>query len=110
MEESVIVGQKTYDQQCDRCGVVFEVLARPGEQPPCKSCGGPTQRIYLGGYGFIGDEFPGGKVIENLGPEPVTVHSKSELKREMELRGLVPAVRHVGLPGSDKNPNTSRWV
>jgi hypothetical protein len=55
------------------------------------------------------DQFIGGKTFENLGHEPVTVHSRSELKREMDKRGLREAVRHVGTQGSDKNPRTSRW-
>lgn len=59
---------------------------------------------------MVGDEFPGGKTFYNLGHEPVTVYSKSELNREMAKRGLVPFVRHVGEQGSDKSKHTSRWV
>jgi hypothetical protein len=56
------------------------------------------------------DKFIGGKTFENLGHEPVTVYSRSELKREMDKRGLQPFVRHVGKPGSDKSDQTVKWV
>jgi len=56
------------------------------------------------------DKFIGGMVIENLGHDPVTVYSRSELKREMDARGLEPMVRHVGEPGSDRSKHTTRWI
>lgn len=103
--------EKKYDQHCTAgCGWHAEIYAQPGCHPPCPVCGGKTERIYLGGYGVIPDEIPGGLVVENLGHEPVKVYSKSELKFEAEKRGLSQKVRHIGSPGSDKNPNTSRWI
>lgn len=102
--------KKKYDQHCKTCGWTAEIYAQPFEHPACPRCGGKTERIYLGGYGVLPDEIPGGLVVENLGHRPVTVHSKSELKFEAEKRGLVQAVRHVGVAGSDKNPHTSRWI
>ena len=58
----------------------------------------------------IGDEFIGGLTLENLGPEPVTIRSRTELRRELKARGLVECVRHVPVPGSDKSPHTSSWA
>ena len=59
---------------------------------------------------FITDELPGGpKFFENLGPEKVWVESKSQLRDEMRARGLRAHVRHVGVPGSDKSRETSKW-
>jgi hypothetical protein len=49
--------------------------------------------------------WPGGKTFENLGPEPVTLYSPAELKREMHARGLEPFVRHV-----DGDQHVQRWV
>lgn len=72
--------------------------------------GHATDKKYTARVGIIGDEFPGGKTFENLGHTPVTVYSRTELKREMAKRGLTEAVRHVGLQGSDKSPHTSRWT
>lgn len=101
---------KKYDQHCRACAWTAEIYARPGEHPPCPACGGETERIYRGGYGFVGDEIPGGLTVENLDNRPVTVYSKSELKFEAEKRGLVQKVRHVGAAGSDKSPHTTRWT
>lgn len=103
-------GEKKYDQHCLECDWCAEIWAAPNEHPKCPRCGANTERIYLGGYGVIPDEIPGGLVVENLGHAPVKVFSKSELKFEAEKRGLVQKVRHVGVAGSDKNPNTSRWI
>jgi hypothetical protein len=55
------------------------------------------------------NDIPGGLTLENLGHEPVTVYSRSELKRELQARGLVEFVRHVPVPGSDKSPHTTSW-
>lgn len=42
----------------------------------------------------IDDTLPGGpRWMHNLGDKPVWIETKSQLKREMELRGLVPAPR-----------------
>jgi hypothetical protein len=56
------------------------------------------------------DEFVGGQWFENLAPQPIYIESRSHLKREMAARGLEHKVRHVGVPGSDRSPATTRWV
>jgi len=102
-----------HDQRCTACDWTAEVVVRPHEHPACPSCGGATERYYpIGGRtnGVIPDEYVGGLTLENLGHQPVTVYSRSELKREMDARGLVHRVRHVGTPESDKSPHTSRWI
>lgn len=99
-----------FDQYCTVCGWCAEIAVQPNEHPPCPTCGGTTERIYLGGYNVVGDDIPGGQVIENLDHSPVTVYSKSQLKREAEMRGLEIKVRHVGVSGSDKSPITTRWI
>ena len=86
------------DTRCSKCGAALAI----GDYPFC-----PHGR-YAGA--MVGDEFPGGKTFDNLGHEPVTVYSKSELKREMDKRGLKPFVRHVGVEGSDKSPHTTRHI
>lgn len=71
---------------CDRCGVVLRI----GEWPFCPH-GTP------GGNAIETDEsFIGGQVIENLGPEPVTVYSRLELKQEMAKRGLEQRIKWAG--------------
>lgn len=85
---------------CDDCGNEIGV----GSWPFCPDHGKPRN------FTMIKDEIPGGIWLENLGPEPVKVHSHSERKAIMRANGLQEAVRHVGLQGSDKNPNTTRWI
>lgn len=62
----------------------------------------------------IGDEIPGGVLIEhgicNEDASPRRYYSKSEMAAEAKRRGLVNFVRHVGEKGSDKSPHTTRWV
>lgn len=102
-----------YDQHCLVCEWSAEILAAPGEMPPCPDCGGATERYYpIGGTRrmVLGDEFVGGKWIENLDTTPVYVESRSQLKREMAKRGLVERVRHIGTQDSDKSAHTSRWI
>ena len=101
-----------YDQRCCVCAWADEIVARPHEAPPCPACGGVTERYYPIGAttsGVVPDEFTP-RWIENLGDRPVYVTSRSDLKREMDARGLMPMVRHVGVQGSDKSPHTTRWV
>ena len=102
-----------FDQRCLTCGWTGEVVTRPFEHPPCPECHGETERYYPIGAttnGVIPDEFIGGLTLENLGHLPVTVYSRSELKRELDARGLQPMVRHKPLPGTDKSDLTTRWV
>lgn len=83
---------------CGKCGELVEI----GEWPFCPH-----------GIGFasvIGDEIPGGMVVENMGPTPMRFDSKTAWKREMAARGLINRVEHKPLPGTDKSPHTQRWV
>ena len=66
---------------CEKCGHTL----RLGDYPFCK--GRPSDHDGYG-CGIVRDEIVGGQVIENLGHEPVTVYSQSELRREAEARGL----------------------
>jgi hypothetical protein len=56
------------------------------------------------------EDYPGGIVLHNLGKEPVRVYSESQRKRIMAERGLVEAVRHVPVPGTDSSPHTTDWA
>lgn len=82
---------------CDRCGALISV----GDFPFC-----PHGR-YAGNNAV--DTLPGGaRFIENLGPEPIWIETKTQLARECKARGLVPFVRHV--ESAAKTKHTSRWV
>lgn len=88
---------------CDDCGRIIAV----GEWPWCPH--GVPERA--GGTAMIDDSLAGGaRYFENLGHDKVWVESKSQLRDEMRARGLQPRVEHIGVPGSDKSPQTQRWV
>jgi len=68
---------------CDQCGRVLAI----GDYPFCPH-----------GHGRPNVEavtWPGGRVFENLGHDPVRCDSPADLKRELDARGLEPCVRHV---------------
>lgn len=99
-----------YDQHCEACGWQAEIVAQPGEHPLCPDCGCRTERLWVAPASVHGDEIPGGVEIENLGPEPMTFYSRSEIAKEAKRRGLEPFVRHVPVPGTDKSPYTTSWA
>jgi hypothetical protein len=99
-----------FDQRCVQCQWEGEVFAQPYEMPPCPDCGGSTERVWRRCAEVRDDTFVGGLTLENLGDEPVTVFSRSELKRELHARNLEPFVRHVPVPGTDKSPHTTNWA
>lgn len=90
---------------CPECGELLLV----GQWPFCKPGRGhdPFVASHLA---VVQDSIPGGLVIENMSSTPITVYSKSDYKREMKARGLVNKVEHVGVPGTDKSPHTTRWA
>lgn len=86
---------------CEKCGKEIQV----GEFPFCPH--GFSSRPFA----VIDDTITGGaRFFENLGPEPVYIETKSQLRAELKARGLREHVRHVGEKGSDRSRNTSRWI
>ena len=84
---------------CDDCNREIEI----GSWPFCPH-GKPT-------WAVIDDQITGGaRMFENLGPTPVYIETKSQLRHELAARGLREHVRHVGVPGSDKSHETTRWT
>lgn len=90
---------------CERCGEALKT----GDWPFCRE-GRGHEPFIAKNLAVIDDSIPGGMVIENMGPTPVTFYSKSDYRRECKARGLVNKVEHVGVPGSDKSPMTTRWI
>lgn len=78
---------------CEKC----EHVLQPGDWPFCPH---PQSR----GVMITRDEIPGGMVLENYGPEPITVHSHGERLRIMKERGLDPKEKFSPFPGTDKDP------
>jgi len=99
-----------HTQKCTLCDWTADIFVAAHEHPACPVCHSPTERLWVGRSAkVVGDEFAGGKTFENLGDQPVTVYSRSELKRELKERGLEECVRHVPVTGSDRSPHTTNW-
>ena len=78
---------------CDRCGDELRI----GDYPFCPHGRGSTS---------IEDAtWPGGRVFENMGDQPVRCDSPADFARECRARNIEPFVRH--LPG-DKH--TVSWA
>lgn len=90
---------------CETCGDEIRV----GDWPFCRPGRGHVPFV-ASHLAIIDDSIPGGMVIENMSATPMTFYSKSDWRREMKARGLTNKVEHVGVPGSDKSPQTSRWI
>jgi len=87
-------------EKCTECGAVLSV----GDWPFCPH--GPVQN-----YGIQTDErWIGGKTFENMAATPLTFHSRQAWKAKMQELGIRNEPRHIGLPGSDKNPHTQRFL
>lgn len=93
-----------YDVECGK-GHQTEMLAHAEDNAaPCKVCGAPTRRIWLGtSSGVIGDALD--YVDENLGPEPIHITSRAQRKALMAKAGLREMIRHV-----DGDKHTKRWI
>ena len=101
-----------YDYACERCQHYFEriVPVELRNSVTCKHCGHIAGREWRHAPSMRPDSIPGGLTLENLGPTPKTFYSRTEIKDEMRARGVEQHVRHVGLPGSDKSPHTTRHI
>lgn len=121
-----------YDYHCEQ-GCEVEMLDvtrriddRDTQAPLCPDCFLQMSRFFSvsSNKRAAADDIPGGVVLENYGPVPIKVYSHTERHRAMKYdhRGrrrvdhmgreyqLTEAVRHVGVPGSDKSPHTRSWA
>jgi hypothetical protein len=82
---------------CESCGGVLEI----GSWPFCPDHGRASLSV-------VGDECD--ITQEHFGPTPEHFTSKQAMARRAKELNLIPMVRHVGDPGSDKSAKTSRWI
>ena len=106
-----------YDRKCTSCERVTLDVMEPVKAPYVSCvCGGATDRVWLPGAktGVIADSIPGGIMMKhgicNEDGTPKRYDSWSEVRRAAKEKNLVNRVRHIGLPGTDKSPHTTRWV
>ncbi len=89
-----------FEHQCTVCRHREESFVPGGEHPSCVRCLSPTEYIWRAtgaSHGIVTDEaFIGGMTLENLGHEPVTVYSRTELARKMHEAGVVQKIKWSG--------------
>ena len=102
---------------CPKCGVRIEKLLWDSEPlPACPVCLVPYEIESLGFFAkahtVIGDEID--ITVEhgicNPDGTPKRYTSKSDMRAAERALGLTNQVRHVGMPGSDKSPHTTRFA
>lgn len=79
---------------CEKCLKVIE----PGAWPFCPH---PLTRHATA---IATDDIPGGMVLENYGPHPITVYSHTERRRIMAEAGLELKEKFCPMPGTDIDP------
>lgn len=98
-----------YSYRCETCAKDedrFSPIGARNEQV-C-ACGTPLTRVWS--VPAVQDDSLD-EWNEHVAHEPVHFTSKRDKRLYLKQHGLMEFVRHVGLPGSDKNPGrTDRWV
>ncbi len=89
-----------FDSWCAACAFDEPIIVAGGVHPPCSRCGGATEYIWHSNPASIqtDEAFIGGQVIENLGHDPITVYSRTELKAAMARAGAEQRIKWAG-PG-----------
>lgn len=86
----------------------YDVWAEPGEYPACPTCGAQTERLWTSTATAIGDDIPGGLLIENglcwADGSPRRFDTKSSILKEAKKRNL-----HWGA-FLGNSPRGRRWV
>jgi hypothetical protein len=96
-----------FDYRCTD-GHEFEACVPSGTDAMlCRQCSSLAERVWRGMAAVIGDECD--FIDDNLSRHPIRIRSKTEHRRLMKEKGVQLGVKHVGLPGSDKSPHTTRW-
>lgn len=114
-----------YDFRCTVCNKEFiDVFRKIDDRNNAPTCCGPVERFFQERErAVISDDIPGGVWLENYGRHPIKVWSHTQRRRLLthnpdgsvrrdkhgnEIK-LVEQVRHVGVPGTDISPHTTRW-
>ncbi len=94
-----------FDSRCTVCSYEEAIVVAGGTHPPCAKCGGATEYIWRSNPASIqtDESFIGGQVIHNLGDQPITVYSRTELKHAMAKANATQKIKWV--PGDQHLTN-----
>lgn len=79
---------------CDKCGVIIT-------EGMWAFCPHPMRE---GSVATIGDEIPGGMIVENYGPKPIRFDTYSAMAAYRKANGLTLKEKFCPMPGTDKDP------
>lgn len=98
-----------YDYQCPN-GHTFESLEKVGvDSVDCPSCCSWARKVWISSPpSVIGDSC--NITQENGFKEVQHFTSKAERRRALREQHVEEAVRHIGVPGTDKSPHTQSWA
>lgn len=101
-----------FDRRCTACEWVrLDCLERyDAPVPECPVCAAPTERLWTAPPAMIPDTFSTPLVDRVMDKDTQVFHSRSEHKRAMQARGLMIRDEHIGVLGSDKSPQSKRWI
>jgi len=101
-----------FDRLCSACGWTKVDSFEKYDAPPlaCPACGAATERLWTRPPAMIPDTFTEPLVDRIMDKGTLVFESRSEHRRAMRERGLINRAEHVGVPGSDKSPHSTRWV
>ena len=100
-----------FDRRCGSCGWSKDDNLEKSSalEFPCPACGGATVREWTRPPAMIPDTFATPLVDRVMDRETQVFYSRSEQKAAMRARGLMIRDEHIGMPGSDKSPQSKRW-
>lgn len=105
-----------YDASCTSCGHqevdVYEPIQAPVRLCPICETGAMDRTWFTHPPAVIGDKID--VTIKNgvcwSNGEPRRFRSRAELAQATKAAGLRSRVEHIGRPGSDKSPHTTKWT
>lgn len=83
---------------CEKCGGELVI----GSWPFCRGGHAP------GSVTMVGDEID--ITTDHISGRMERFRSRARMNQRMREFGVMPYVRHVGAPGSDKHPDTVKWT
>lgn len=92
------------DTICERCGVNLTLRAVAMGVPVWPFCPHGVTKQEPTRSAYVQDQIPGGLVLNNYGPQPITVYSHSEARAVAAANGLEYVEKFCPTPGTNIDP------